>query len=97
MVAPEGEGVGPGGCLLPLSHHEPLMVSPSTEPGPAPLRNPEPCPMLRAVSTVLGALLGLLFLGLLGLLILLRITQAKQRGVCPRRVPMASMAEASGN
>lgn len=53
--------------------------------------------MLRAVSTVLGALLGLLFLGLLGLLILLRITQAKQRGVCTRRVPMASMAEASGN
>ncbi|XP_023618434.1 scavenger receptor cysteine-rich domain-containing protein SCART1-like [Myotis lucifugus] len=50
-----------------------------SQPGPAPLRTPEPCPMLRAVSTVLGALLGLLFLGLLGLLILLRITQAKQR------------------
>lgn len=36
--------------------------------------------MLRAVSTALGALLGLLLVGLLGLLILLRITRAKQRG-----------------
>ncbi|XP_059517971.1 scavenger receptor cysteine-rich domain-containing protein SCART1 [Myotis daubentonii] len=52
-----------------------------SEPGPAPLWNPEPCPVLRAVSAVLGALLGLLFLGLLGLLILLRITRAKQRGL----------------
>ncbi|EPQ16072.1 Putative scavenger receptor cysteine-rich domain-containing protein LOC619207 [Myotis brandtii] len=57
------------------------LAAPRGEPGPAPLRNPEPCLMLRAVSTVLGALLGLLFLGLLGLLILLRITQAKQRGL----------------
>ncbi|XP_066095152.1 scavenger receptor cysteine-rich domain-containing protein SCART1-like [Saccopteryx bilineata] len=49
-----------------------------TGPSPGLWLASEPCLMLKTVSTVLGTLLGLL---LLGLLILLRIIQAKQRGL----------------
>lgn len=45
VVAPEGEGVGPGGCLLPLSHHELLVVSPSQSLAllPCGTQSPAPC------------------------------------------------------
>ncbi|KAM8780321.1 LOW QUALITY PROTEIN: scavenger receptor cysteine-rich domain-containing protein SCART1-like [Rhynchonycteris naso] len=57
-----------------------------SQPGPSPglLLAPEPCLMFKTVSTVLGTLLGFL---LLGLLILLRIIQAKQRGLGGSEAP----------
>lgn len=96
MGAHEGEGVGPGGHLLPLSGlhtpHPPCDCSWSpatepgpgppaaTEPGPGPLTATEPCLTLRVVSTVVGALLGVLLLGLLGLLGLWGLRRVQQRG-----------------
>ncbi|XP_016013067.2 scavenger receptor cysteine-rich domain-containing protein SCART1-like [Rousettus aegyptiacus] len=49
------------------------------KPGPGPLVATEPCPMLRVVSTVVGALLGVLLLGLLGLLGLWGLRRMQQR------------------
>ncbi|XP_024903308.1 scavenger receptor cysteine-rich type 1 protein M130-like [Pteropus alecto] len=63
-------------CSQPGPGPGPLAA---TEPGPGPLAATEPCLTLRVVSTVLGAVLGVLLLGLLGLLGLWSLRHVQQR------------------
>ncbi|XP_039691872.1 scavenger receptor cysteine-rich domain-containing protein SCART1 [Pteropus medius] len=63
-------------CSQPGPGPGPLAA---TEPGPGPLAATEPCLTLRVVSTVLGAVLGVLLLGLLGLLGLWSLRCVQQR------------------
>lgn len=71
-----------------------LKTSPFSEPGPGPPLPAAPFRTFWVVSVVLGALLGLLLLGLMAFLILPRVTQAMQRGKCePTLIPSAGVQE----
>lgn len=83
-----------GGCAGPRWPLCWLKTSPSSEPGPGSPLPAAPFRTLWVVSVILGALLGLLLLGLMAFLILPRVTQAMQRGKRdPTLIPSAGVWE----